>query len=100
MYSAANGQHFKAGPGMLTAKRHIKWQQDGQRREETESERGAESERARQADSFDCLRSCNNCANVNRIAAALGLVCPTGGQSGELPGLPGLPVLPVVYLTN
>lgn len=39
-----------------------------------ECKREAERYRKRERDpaSFDCLRSCNNCTNVNRIAAALG----------------------------
>lgn len=37
MYSVANGQHFKAGPGMSGCKRHIKWQPKTHR--ETERER-------------------------------------------------------------
>lgn len=36
MYSVANGQHFKAGPGMSACKRHIKWQPKTQRQTERE----------------------------------------------------------------
>lgn len=39
---------------------------------ESVKERQRGIERERDPASFDCLRSCNNCTNVNRIAAALG----------------------------